>query len=65
MYFVAGNSLVACFDSQINIDILNEICEVKPLKVVFRENSFRSDSDKINTYERIKKLSPETEISVI
>lgn len=65
VYFVAENSLVACFDSQINIDILNEICEVKPLKVVFRESSFRNDSDKINIYERIKKLSPETEISVI
>lgn len=65
VYFVAGNSLVACFDNEINIDILNEICEVKPLKVVFRESSFRNDSDKINAYERIKKLSPETEISVI
>ena len=65
VFFVAGNSLVACFDEQINIDILNQICEVKPLKVVFRESSFRNDSDKINAYERIKKLSPETEISVI
>ena len=65
VYFVAGNSLVACFDNQINIDILNQICEVKPLKVVFRESSFRNDSDKINAYERIKKLSPETEISVL
>ena len=65
VYFVAENSLVACFDNQINIDILNQICEIKPLKVVFRESSFRNDSDKINAYERIKKLSPETEISVI
>ena len=65
IYFVAENSLVACFDNEINIDILNQICEIKPLKVVFRESSFRNDSDKINAYERIKKLSPETEISVI
>ena len=65
VYFVAGNSLVACFDNQVNIDILNQICEVKPLKIVFRESSFRNDSDKINAYERIKKLSPETEVSVL
>lgn len=65
VYFVAGNSLVACFDNKINIDILNEICKTKPLKVVFRESSFNNDSEKINAYERIKKLSPETEISVI
>lgn len=65
VYFVAENSLVACFDNQISIDIVNEICKVKPLKIVFRESSFKNDSDKINTYERIKKLSPETEINVI
>ena len=41
------------------------ICEIKPLKIVFRESSFKNDSEKINAYERIKKLSPETEISVI
>ena len=56
---------ITCLDNQINIDIINQICEIKPLKVVFRESSFRNDSDKINAYEKIKKLSPETEISVI
>ena len=65
VYFVAGNSLVACFDNQINIDIINEICKIKPLKVVFRESSFNNDSKKINAYERIKKLSPETEVNVM
>ena len=65
VYFVAGNSLAACFDNQINIDILNPICEIKPLKIVFRESSFKNDNDKINAFERIKKLSSETEISVI
>ncbi len=65
VYFVAENSLVACFDNKININILNEICEEKPLRVVFRESSFRNDSEKINAYEKIKKLSPETEIHVI
>lgn len=65
VFFVAGNSLVACFDDKINIDIINQICDVKPLKIVFRESSFINDSAKINAYERIKKLSPETEISVI
>ena len=65
VYFVANNSLVACFDNQINVNILNKICEIKPLKVVFRESSFKNDSDKINFYERIKKLSSETEINVI
>lgn len=65
VYFVAQNNLVVCFDNEINIDIIDEICKTQPLKVVFRESSFKNDSEKINTYERIKKLSPETEINVL
>lgn len=65
VFYVAKNSLVACFDKTIDINIIDEICKVKPLKIVFRENSFENDTDKINSYERIKKLSPETEVNVI
>ena len=65
VYFVESNSLVACFDDVIDINIIDEICKCKPLKIVFKESSFKTDSDKINTFERIKKLSSETEINVI
>ena len=65
VYFVEGNSLIACFDDKINIDIIDEICKCNPLKIVFKESSFKTDSDKINTFERIKKLSSETEINII
>lgn len=64
VYYVAGNLLVACFDS-IDKNIMNEICESKPRKVVFRESCFKTDDEKINATEKIKKISPETEISVI
>ena len=36
-----------------------------PLKVVFKDISFKTDKDKINLEERIKKLSPETEINIL
>ena len=65
VYFVEINSLVACFDNTIDINIIDEICKCKPLRIVFKESSFEADSDKINTFERIKKLSSETEINVI
>ena len=65
VYFVESNSLVACFDDTIDINIIDEICKCKPLKIVFKESSFKTDSDKINTFERIKKMSPETEVSII
>jgi len=65
VYYVDGNSLVACFDDNVNIDIINTICECKPLKVIFKDISFKQDKDKINLEERIKKLSPDTEINIL
>ena len=65
VFFVENNALIACFDDNVNIDIIDEICKYNPLKVVFKDVSFKSDKDKINLEERIKKLSPETEISIL
>jgi len=65
IYYVADNALVACFDDVIDINIIDKICECKPLKVVFKDSSFRSDKDKINLEERVKKNSPDTSISIL
>lgn len=65
VYFVENNSLVACFDEQIDINIVDEICKCNPMKVVFKDTSFKTDKDKINLEEKIKKLSPDTEVSVL
>lgn len=65
VYFVEDNSLVACFDDELNIDIIDEICEIKPLKIVFRDSSFKNDKDRINVFERIKRLSLDCEMKVI
>jgi len=59
VYYVAGNSLVACFDDSIDIDIVDEICKCEPYKVVFKDSAFRTDNDKINLEERFKKLLPQ------
>ena len=65
VYFVDENSLIACFDNEININVVDEICKYNPLKVVFKDESFKTDNDKINLQERFKKLSPNTEISIL
>ena len=59
VYYVAGNSLVACFDDNIDIDIVDKICECEPYKVVFKDSAFKTDNDKINLEERFKKLLPQ------
>ena len=59
VYYVAGNSLVACFVNEIDINIVDEICKCEPYKVVFKDNAFKYDSDKINLEEKFKKLLPD------
>ena len=62
---VQQNALVACFDDDINFKIVDEIADLKPFKVVFKDASFKDDKDKINVEERFKRLSPETVITVL
>jgi len=65
VHFVAGNSLVACFDEDVDEELIKEIAKTKPLKVVFRDNSFKSCPDKINLEEIFKAISPDTDIRVL
>ncbi len=65
VFFVAGNSLVACFDENVDFSIVDELAKSEPLKVVFRDSSFRTDADRINFETRFKKLSPESDVRVI
>ena len=65
VYFVAENSLVACFEEGVNEELIKEIARTKPLKVVFRDSSFKSCPDKINLEEIFKSISPNTEIRVL
>jgi adenine-specific DNA-methyltransferase len=65
VHFVAGNSLVACFDEDVDEGLIREIAKSEPLKVVFRDSSFASCPDRINLEEIFKSISPGTEIKVL
>jgi adenine-specific DNA-methyltransferase len=65
VFQVAGNSLMACFDSGIDEAFAKEIAADNPLRIVFRDSSFRSDTAKENVKQLLKQLSPETEMKVI
>lgn len=62
VFFVDGNALAACFDTDISEDLVKELAKRKPLRAVFRDSSFESDSIKINVGQIFKLLSPETEV---
>jgi len=65
VYFVDGNALVACFDIGIDEDFIKQLVGHKPLRVVFRDAGFASDSVKINVGQMFKLLSPATEIKTL
>ena len=65
VYYVAENSLVACFEEEVPEELVRLIAKEKPLRVVFRDSSFASDAARINVEEIFKALSPATEIKVL
>lgn len=60
--FVDSNALAACFDPNITEDLVKELAKRKPLRAVFCDSSYASDSTKINVEQIFKLLSPETEV---
>jgi len=69
VFFVDGNALAACFDSDINEDFVKTLAEKQPLRVVFRDDGFgkgkNADAVKINVEQIFKLKSPTTDIKVI
>jgi adenine-specific DNA-methyltransferase len=65
VFRVAGNSLMACFDKGLDESFAKAISTYCPLRLVFRDNSFKNDTAKVNVRQLLKQLSPDTEMRVI
>lgn len=65
VFFVDSNALFACFDTGITEELVKELAAEKPLRVVFRDNGFASDSVKINAEQIFKQMSPGTDMKSI
>ena len=63
--FVDDNALAACFDADINEAFVKELAARHPMRVVFRDAGFASDSVKINIEQIFKLISPATEIKTL
>ncbi len=57
--------LIACFDTGVSEELVKELAQHKPLRVVFRDNGFTTDTVKINVDQIFKQLSPGTEVKSI
>ena len=65
VYNVNDGDLVACFANDIPEAAIRQIAAAKPLRAVFRDSSFKSDSAKINVTEIFKTISPNTTVKVV
>ena len=65
VFKVAGDSLFACFDKDIDEAFAKEIAKEKPLRIVYRDSVFKDDTAKTNVKQLLKQLSPDTEMKVI
>lgn len=60
VFIVDDNDLVACFDKDINEQTVKAIAQLKPLYVVFRDNSFATDAVATNFDKIFATYSPNT-----
>ncbi len=66
IFIVDTNALVACFDTAIDMQVVDAMAKMQPIKAVFRDACFIDDKDLINTVEsRFKQLAPNTKVHVI
>ena len=64
-YAVNGNDLIACFDNDIDEDVITAIAKEQPLYAAFKDKSFATDSVAINNEQLFKTYSPITKIKVV
>ena len=64
VFYVAGNSLVACFDD-LTFEVVDEVAKDHPLRFVSAEKAIHLDHDKTNIKERFKQLSRDTEVKFL
>lgn len=65
VFFVDDNALVACFDRGVTEKLVKELAGYAPLRVVFCDNGFVSDTVKINVEQIFRQLSPTTDVKSI
>lgn len=65
VFIVNDDDLIACFDKNIDEPLIKMLAAKEPLRVVFRDDGFVSDSVKINVEQIFKQLAPSTDIKAI
>lgn len=65
IFNVAENHLIACFDNEINDDVITAIAKKQPNYVVLKDSGYIDDAVAVNFEQIFKKYSPDTDCMVI
>ena len=60
IFNVADNFLIACFDKDVNDEVIKEIAQKKPYYFIMRDSSMASDSVATNFEQIFATFSPDT-----
>lgn len=65
VFSVDGDALVACFEDQIDDELVRAVAGRAPLRAVFRDSGFETDAARINAEQVFKQISPDTDLKVL
>lgn len=65
VFSVDDDALIACFAQDVTPALVTSLAERKPLRAVFRDSAFATDSARINAEQVFAEVSPSTDVKVI
>lgn len=65
VFVVEDAALMACFESDVSLELVRKIAIREPFRVVFRDSSFATDADRINAEQILAEVSPVTDVKAI
>ena len=64
-FIVEEGALIACFDGEVSPAVVRAVAKREPLRAVFRDSGFATDSDRINAEQVFAEVSPATDVRAI
>lgn len=65
IFDVEEGTLIACLDKSLTQEVVHSIAAREPIRAVFRDDGFDSDSQRINVEQIFREVSPSTEVKAI
>ena len=65
VFVVDDGALIACFEKQVSLDLVQALAKREPLRAVFLDAGFRSDDARINAEQIFREVSPSTDVKTV